>query len=145
MWEPRRLPTLWASMACCTDNFTFHLYNMKTDAFLGNVGLHLQNYTMSQTESKVTNFLLSSPLSFFFLCFSCFCSALLRPLSPSRPHSILTQIHVWVTAYDRAHILHNLIDWSNMLVLRSDGMDINPVRFHNVPWIGTRLISIWRP
>jgi hypothetical protein len=24
MWEPRRLTTLWASTACCRDNFTFY-------------------------------------------------------------------------------------------------------------------------
>jgi hypothetical protein len=28
MWEPRRLTTLWVSMACCTDNPTFHRTNI---------------------------------------------------------------------------------------------------------------------
>jgi hypothetical protein len=31
-----------------------------------------------------------------------------------------------------------------MLVLRSDGTNINPVSFHNVLWINTGLISVWR-
>jgi hypothetical protein len=26
MWEPRRLTTLWAFMACCRDSFTFTFY-----------------------------------------------------------------------------------------------------------------------
>jgi hypothetical protein len=30
MWEPRRLTTLWAFMACYRDSFTFFLFN-KTD------------------------------------------------------------------------------------------------------------------
>jgi hypothetical protein len=26
MWDPQRLTTLWVSMACYTDSFTFYLY-----------------------------------------------------------------------------------------------------------------------
>jgi hypothetical protein len=31
MWEPRRLTTLWASMACCRDSFTFFTSELHSD------------------------------------------------------------------------------------------------------------------
>jgi hypothetical protein len=61
MWEPRRLSTLWASMACNRDSFTFlHLYlfiyiyfamkeNLlfwkRSSTFLQNISRILRNYT----------------------------------------------------------------------------------------------------
>jgi hypothetical protein len=81
------------------------------------------------------------------LCWNCrnLNASYLSGQSPSsaRPHSILTQIPVWVTAYGLVHILHNLIDLSNTSLLRWHGKNINPVSFHNVPSVSLRLMWVW--
>lgn len=130
------------------------LYGYSSSTLLGNVGLHLRNHTMSQ-PTELTNFLHSLHLSVLFsslfklilLCWNCrnLNASYLSGQSPSsaRPHSVLTQIPVRVTAYGRVHILHNLIDLSNTSLLRSDGTNINPVSFHNVPSAIIRPMWVW--
>jgi hypothetical protein len=53
MWEPRRLTTLWASMACYRDSFTFFFFT-----FFRNVG-ELVDYTVRRrnpTKLAVDNY-----------------------------------------------------------------------------------------